>query len=124
MAGVIRLTVYDYTTSPPRVLAERWVYRQPRRLVVRAAEEKKPGGKLSLSIQNEKGRPVAAALGLTVLEGGKDTPSSPDQPAVDARRRPGGESGLRRRAVVGPICCTHSCWTATCRTRPRWRASI
>ena len=46
VAGVIRLTVYDYTKSPPKVLAERLVYRQPRRLVVRAAEEKKPGGEL------------------------------------------------------------------------------
>ena len=67
VAGVIRLTVYDYTKSPPKVLAERLVYRQPRRLVVRAAEGKRPGGELSLSIQDEKGRPVAAALGVTVL---------------------------------------------------------
>ena len=34
VAGVIRLTAYDYTTSPPKVLAQRLVYRQPRRLVV------------------------------------------------------------------------------------------
>ena len=35
VAGIIRLTVYDCTKSPPKVLAERLVYRQPRRLVVR-----------------------------------------------------------------------------------------
>jgi len=79
VAGVIRLTVYDYTKSPPQVLAERLVYRQPRRLVVRAAEGKKPAGELWLSVQNDKGRPVAAALGLTVLDGEKDKTSRPNR---------------------------------------------
>ena len=37
-AGVIRLTAYDYSTNPPQVLAERLVYRQPRRLVVRGSK--------------------------------------------------------------------------------------
>ena len=83
VAGVIRLTVYDYTKSPPQVLAERFVYRQPRRLVVRAAEGTKPGGEISLSIQNEKGRPAAAALGLTVFRGGKDKTSPPGRFGTD-----------------------------------------
>ena len=87
VAGVVRLTVYDYTQSPPKVLAQRLVYRQPRRLVVRAAEEKKPGGEISLSIQNEKGRPVAAALGLTVL-------------ARRERTRPRRRSRLRARSAA------------------------
>ena len=83
VAGVIRLTVYDYTKSPPKVLAERLVYRQPRRLVVRAAEGKKPGGEISLSIQNEKGRPVAAVLGLTVLQRREGQASPPSRCGPD-----------------------------------------
>jgi len=77
VAGVIRLTVYDFTKSPPRVLAERLVYRQPRRLVIRAAERKRSGDELAIFVQNEKGRPVAAVLGLTALSGGKDKTSPP-----------------------------------------------
>ena len=38
IAGVIRVTVYDCTNSSPQVLAERLVYRQPRQLVIRAAQ--------------------------------------------------------------------------------------
>ena len=72
MTGVIRLTAYDYTKCPPKVLAERSVFREPRRLVVRAAEGKKPAGEMWLSIQNEKGQPVAAALAVTALAGGKE----------------------------------------------------
>ena len=70
-AGVIRLIVYDYAKSPPNALAERSVYRRPRGLTIRAAEGKRPGGELALSIQGEKGRPVAAALGVTVIEASK-----------------------------------------------------
>ena len=29
VGGVIRLTVYDYSTSPPKPVAERLVYRRP-----------------------------------------------------------------------------------------------
>lgn len=79
VAGVIRLTVHDFTKSPPKVLAERLVYRQPRRLVIRVAEGKEPGDELALFVQNEKGRPVAAVLGLTVLDGGKDKTSRPNR---------------------------------------------
>ena len=68
LAGVIRVTVYDYTKSPPRVLAEQWVYRRPRRLIARAVDGMKPAGAVSLSIQNEKGQPVAAVVGLTAFE--------------------------------------------------------
>ena len=81
VAGLICLTVYDFARSPPQVLAERFVYRQPRRLIVRAAEKKPPAsgypGKspLALVIENERGRPVAAAAGVTVLRAG-DRPST------------------------------------------------
>ncbi len=83
VAGVIRLTVYDYTTSPPKVFSDRLVYRQPRRLIVRAAEATKPAAELSLSIQNEKGRPIAAALGLTVLDGGNGKTPRPSRCGPD-----------------------------------------
>jgi hypothetical protein len=83
VAGVIRLTAYDYSQSPPKALAERLVYRRPRRLVVRAAEGKKPVGELSLSVQDEKGRPVAAAMGVTVVDGGNDKTSRPGRCGPD-----------------------------------------
>jgi hypothetical protein len=78
VAGVIRLTVYDYATNPPRVVADRFVYRQPRRLIVRAGDGNKNASELSLSIRNEKGQPVAAALGLKVLDGRKNAALRPD----------------------------------------------
>jgi hypothetical protein len=73
IGGVIRLTVYDCSGSPPRPVAERLVYRRPtQRLAVHLSE---PGGQcspgeqvsLSLSVTDEKGEPVAAALGLSVV---------------------------------------------------------
>jgi hypothetical protein len=93
VAGVIRLTVYDYSKSPAKVLAERLVYRQPRRLTVRAAGEKKPEGDIALLIQDEKGRPVAAALGLTVLAAGGAKPPSPASRTRQDGRGAGGCCG-------------------------------
>ena len=110
VAGVVRLTAYDYTKSPPKVLAERLVYRRPRGLVVRVVEGKKPAGDVLLSVQNEQGQPVAAALGLTVFAGGKDKASRPGAPGA--------------RAVAAPICRTPSSGTAICRIRPRWGTLI
>jgi hypothetical protein len=83
IAGVIRVTVYDYANSPPKAIAERLVYRRPKRLVVHAEEGKKPGDDLSLVVQDEKGRPVAAAVGLTALGGELTNASRPGWPAVD-----------------------------------------
>ena len=77
VAGVIRLTVCDFTKNPATVLAERLIYRRPRSLVVRAVEGKKSGGEITLSIQNEQGRPVAAALGISVIDAGKDKTPRP-----------------------------------------------
>ncbi|MGD0519176.1 MAG: hypothetical protein ABSA26_16695, partial [Thermoguttaceae bacterium] len=79
--GVIRLTVFDYSINPdqstpqyPKPLAERLVYRRlDRRLNVRAVdldEHYAPGEKVnvSLTVSNEKGRPVAAAVGVSVVD--------------------------------------------------------
>ena len=63
--------------EPGKRLAERLVYRRPRPLVVRAVEGKKPGGEITLSIQNEQGRPVAAALGISIIDAGKDKTPRP-----------------------------------------------
>ncbi len=104
VTGVIRLTVYDYTKSPPKVLAERLLYRRPRRLVVHAAKEKKPGGgfSVSLSLQSEKGQPVAAALGVTVLRDGKDKlPASARRTRQDGRGA-GSDGGLQSPGRCGP----------------------
>jgi 5-hydroxyisourate hydrolase-like protein (transthyretin family) len=74
VAGVVRLTVYDYTKSPPKVLAERFVFRQPRRLMVRATAGKLPADGLWISVDDPQHRPVAAALGVTVLDNKDDGP--------------------------------------------------
>ena len=42
-----------------------------------------PAGAISLSIQNEQGRPVAAALGATLLDGAKDKTSRPVRCGLD-----------------------------------------
>jgi hypothetical protein len=72
--GVIRLTVYDYSKSPPQPIAERLVYRRPaRKLNVRVADHEEsysPGDSASLSlyISDEQGNPVSAALGVAVVD--------------------------------------------------------
>ncbi|MBN2474670.1 MAG: hypothetical protein JXB62_08680 [Pirellulales bacterium] len=74
VGGVIRLTVYDYRQSPPTPVAERLVYRRMgQRLHVAAAED---GGRyapgetvqLSLKVTDEAGNPVAAVLGVGVVD--------------------------------------------------------
>lgn len=88
VCGAIRLTAYDCTTSPPRMAAERLVFRQPRSLTIRAflgdcgsgvspapksaGETPAPQGRklanYCLSVTDDKGRPTAAVLGVTVLD--------------------------------------------------------
>lgn len=69
IGGVVRLVVYDYSTSSPKPVAERLVYRRPaRKMNVRAVglrDSYAPGEKvdLSLLVTNENGEPVPAALG-------------------------------------------------------------
>ena len=92
--GVIRLTIYDYSSAPPVPVAERLVYRRPdRRLKVRVAdhgEKYSPGEKVSMSliVSDEDGRPVPAVLGVSVVDdallnladselGKGDTPAMP-----------------------------------------------
>ena len=108
IAGVIRVTVYDCTNSTPQVLAERLVYRQPRQLVIRAAETKKSGGAIWLSVANEKGKPVAAALAVTVLDGSDGLPASEKEEIRRCEKRET-NSGLGRRGVgaIGsrPLAC-------------------
>ena len=70
-AGVVCATVYDASQCPLKAIARRLVLRQPRRLVVPPVPPSKPGGDLVLSIENEKGQAVAAALSLKVVRGGE-----------------------------------------------------
>lgn len=80
-SGVLRLAVFDYTTAPPKRVAERLVFRQPKqRLQVRIDNPKKEyasGEKveLSLSVSNEKGEPVPATLAVSLAEAGSPKPT-------------------------------------------------
>ena len=66
VGGVIRLTVYDYSVSPPKPVAERLVYRRPaQKLNVNTTSRDKryaPGEKVgvSLLVTDEKGSPAPA----------------------------------------------------------------
>ena len=74
VAGVLRLTVFDYSASPPRPLAERLVYRRPvERLDVDLVPDREslaPGDecRLAVRVSDEKGRPAPALLGLAVVD--------------------------------------------------------
>jgi len=75
VAGVVRVTVYDYSVKPPKPLAERLVFRKPSQsLKVTATSVKKayaPGDKVSVSVtvQNERNQPApAAVLGLAAID--------------------------------------------------------
>jgi hypothetical protein len=74
VAGVIRLTVYDYRRTPPQPLAQRLVYRRAgRRLQIRMGDDRPwytPGEKVnvSLSVANERGQPLPATLGVAVAD--------------------------------------------------------
>jgi hypothetical protein len=72
--GVIRLTVFDYGSETPRPLAERLVYRRSsRRVSVEFApgvDRYEPGdmAEVSLRVRDSAGRPVAAVLGVVVID--------------------------------------------------------
>ena len=76
VSGVIRLTVYDYRSSPPKPVAERLVYRRPaRRLQVQIAEHRPsyaPAEKvdLGLVVRDENGAPARGVLGAAVVDSG------------------------------------------------------
>jgi hypothetical protein len=88
VGGVIRLTVYDYTINPPQPVAERLVYRRMGRgLDVRAAglsEGYSPGEHVTmrLEVENEKGTPVPAVLGVAVVDDALLSLADDDTPAV------------------------------------------
>ncbi|MHC4178641.1 MAG: MG2 domain-containing protein, partial [Planctomycetota bacterium] len=88
VGGVIRLTVYDYSTDTPQPVAERLVYRRMRRgLKVRTAgvgEGYSPGGqvKMSLIVTNERDEPVPAVLGVAVVDDKLLSLADDDTPAM------------------------------------------
>ncbi len=73
-AGVIRLTVFDYSTSPPQPIAERLVYRRPhKRLDVQLTPDRTsylPGDscRLGVRVVNETGTAVQSLMGLSVVD--------------------------------------------------------
>jgi hypothetical protein len=89
--GVIRLTVYDYSSSPPQLVAQRLVYRQMSRwLTVRAADRPardaaRGKADLALTVANEKGDPVPAILSVTALD--RTLPRQFEGPSAGATTR-------------------------------------
>jgi hypothetical protein len=75
VGGVIRLTIYDFRTTPPKPVAERLVFRRPaRRLNIHvdiAPRTYAPGSTVELPIRvtDEAGNPARAVLGLAVVDG-------------------------------------------------------
>lgn len=74
VAGVIRLTIFDYSVTPPRPVAERLVYRRPlEELHVAFEADRKvyaPGDtcQLGVSVSDERGRPLESLLGVSVVD--------------------------------------------------------
>jgi len=88
VGGVIRLTVYDYSDSPPEPVAERLVYRRPaRRLNVDVVEDGRryaPGEEVDLSLQvtDQNGEPVSAVLGVAVVDDALLSLADDDHPGM------------------------------------------
>ncbi len=75
VAGVVRVTVYDYSVKPPKPIAERLVFRRPsQRLSITTSDVKEayaPGDKVSVSVtvRNEQNQPQpSAVLGVAVVD--------------------------------------------------------
>jgi alpha-2-macroglobulin-like protein len=105
--GVVRLTVYDYRTSPPKPVAERLVYRRPaERLKVKVASDREryaPGEKVELSFtvsdergkstsDAEPGKPLPAVLGVAVVDD-RLLRSAGEPAAISTRLLLGGDPG-------------------------------
>lgn len=81
--GVIQLSMFDYRSSPPKLVAQRLVYREPEhRLAVRfeqSAADRSPGApvELQLQITDEQDKPVRADLGVSVVDA-----ALPDMPEL------------------------------------------
>ncbi len=98
VGGIIRLTVFDYSIESgrsgkqfPKPLAERLVYRRPdRRLNVQALDIRDhyaPGEEvhISLAVGNEKNKPVAAAVGISVVDQALFTLAGDNTPTMTTR---------------------------------------
>ena len=68
VSGVVRLTVYDYSSAPPQPVAERLVYRRPdHKLQVRVAdhhERYSPGEPVQMSLHGDRRKRPAIAGGV------------------------------------------------------------
>ena len=92
VAGIIRVDVYDCTKSPPGLVAERFFFRQPRRSTI-TADTAKQSEALRLLVRDDKGQPVAAAIGVFGI------PPHARRIASPARR-------ARKGASSAAMCCS------------------
>ncbi|MEX2118991.1 MAG: MG2 domain-containing protein [Pirellulales bacterium] len=87
-AGVIRVTVYDYSGEAPLPVAERLVYRRPARRLqvdVQSPRERYSPGEaveLSFEVNDEDGQPAQAALGVSVVDDALLSLADDDSPAM------------------------------------------
>ena len=74
IGGVLRLTLFDYSTTPPTPVAERLVFRESNRKlnvdVGRSSRRYSPGESvdLTVTVTDERNRPVPAVLGVAVVD--------------------------------------------------------
>lgn len=86
-SGVLRVVLFDYEHDPPKPIAERLVFRQPRHHLTlqleNLAESYVPGSQVKLRLQatNEADEPTPAVLGVGIA----DTASLPVGPAFHTR---------------------------------------
>ena len=88
--GVIRITVFDTSFSPPQPLVERLVYRrQKKQLQVEIVEsetlaEVSPGDpvRLTLQVRDENGTPTPAVLGVSVVDDAALSLRQSEQPGL------------------------------------------
>ncbi len=98
VSGLIRLAVYDYRTSPPVPVAQRWVYRRPAgHLALSAVSDVQPSASgrratVRIAVSDESGNPAPAILAVTAVDRAMTGPaddraaSLPDCFLFDSRR--------------------------------------
>jgi hypothetical protein len=89
VAGLVEVGVYDCLKNPPTLVAKRLFFRQPRRLTV-AAERFKPSEALRLTVRDDKGQPVSAAVSMAAFTRAKADASPSSSP----------RSGLLRKMLL------------------------
>lgn len=90
-AGVLRVTVFDYSKQSPEPLAERLVYRHPLRKLnlqfVGLHATYSPGETVAGEVlaTNENGQPISTVLGLSAIDEMVQQLADPSPPRLDTR---------------------------------------